>query len=706
MYAEILLTQKLGPNINTLTYRVPDSLAEKLQKGNIVEIGIRKKKTRGVVASLHEHTPAYETKEILEIVQKAAHLHPWQIELLFWMSDYYFCPPHKILKLFFPNAISQKKKLPQWQAHEEKTTCQNQATEQRFLFHGTEQRFLFHTLILTTEQQQAFETITEQKSSPPTKKTILLHGITGSGKTEIYRRLAEHQIQQNRQILILVPEISLTPQTFQNFQEEFGDAIAVLHSHLTAKSKEKYWYDIYHGEAKIIIGSRSALFAPFANLGMIVMDEEHEFSYKQDQSPRYHARDVAIKMAELLGIKCVLGSATPSLETYYNATQGHYGLATMKKRIQQQKSDIVALPAVTIVDLREEIRKKNFSIFSELLIQKIKEKLDKHEQIILFLNRRGAAGGVVCRESRKGEKCDRCDVAKTYNKHITVERIILPAARLICHHCGSIKNVPVLCPKCGSAFIRYIGLGTQRIEEEIKKIFPAARVLRADKDTTSQKGSFEKFYNAFKNHEADILIGTQMIGKGLHLPQVSLVGVILADLSLTIPDFRSAERTFQILTQVAGRAGREAKKGEVIIQTYLPENYAIMASVEHDYIRFFEEEMKVRKAFAYPPLNKLIKLTFIDKDAKKCLEKAKNMMDILNVTIQKMADPPADVEKSAVTSITNYPALITKVQDQYRWHILITGQNPSLLLKNIPENGQKLLHDPHVRIDIDPISVV
>ncbi len=684
IYAEILLSRKVGTNTNTLTYRVPDGLKAVLQKGNIVGIGLRNKKTRGVVASIHEHKPAYETKEILEVVQKAAHLSPWQIELLFWMSDYYFCPPHKVLKLFFPNTISQKKKLPQWLPNAEETLCQNQ---------GREQKILFPTLILTTEQEQTFETILKTN-----KKTILLHGITGSGKTEIYRRLAANQIQQNKQILILVPEISLTPQTFQNFREEFGNAIALLHSQLTAKAKEKHWYDIYHGEAKIIIGSRSALFAPFADLGMIVMDEEHEFSYKQDQSPRYHARDVAIKMAELLGIKCVLGSATPALETYYNAAQGHYELVTLKQRIQKQ--NIVTLPAVTIIDLREEIRKKNFSIFSELLIQKITEKLEKQEQIILFLNRRGAACAILCRECGHIEKCDNCDVAMTYHKNLTVERVILPAQRLICHHCGSIKNIPLLCPKCDSAFIRYIGLGTQRIEEEIKKIFPKARILRADKDTTSQRGSFEKLYNAFKNHEADILIGTQMIGKGLHLPQVSLVGVILADLSLTIPDFRSAERTFQILTQVAGRAGREAKKGEVVIQTYLPENYAIQKAIEHDYAGFFEEEMKVRKTFAYPPINKLIKLTFIDKDAKKCLQKAKNMLDILNETVQK------NDLKNAVTSITNYPALITRLKNEYRWHILITGQNPALLLKGVSENGSKILHDVDVRIDVDPTSVV
>lgn len=671
MYAEILFSQKVGTSKDTLIYKVPESLEKAVQKGKIVEIPLRNKRLRGVVAKIHHNQPDYPTKEILELAKEAAHLQEWQLELISWISDYYFCPAHRVLKQFFPMTISQKKHLPAYQSNSLHTDWNAKK------------------LTLTVDQKRAFETIMETD-----KQIALLHGITSSGKTEIYRRLAEKQLEQDKQVLILIPEISLTPQTFEAFEAEFGSSVAVLHSQLTTKTKERFWYKIYHGEAKIIIGSRSALFAPFANLGLIVMDEEHEFSYKQDQAPRYHARDVALKIAELLKIKVVLGSATPSLESYHQATQNNYKLVELKQRIHHKNS--VQLPAVTIVDLREEIRKKNFSIFSEVLREGIAEKLSNERQIILFLNRRGAACAVLCRECGHIEKCDNCDVAMTYHRQISAEQLILPAERLICHHCNKIKKIPVLCPKCGSTFIRYLGLGTQRVEEETRKLFPKARILRADRDTVKQRNSFEKLYKAFKNHEADILIGTQMIGKGLHLPHVSLVGVILADLSLTIPDFRSSERTFQILTQVAGRAGREAQTGEVIIQTYIPESYVIQKSIKHDYQGFFEEEIKIRKSFAYPPFNKLIKLTISSKDAEKCLQKAANILGVLENTNKTI--------KNAAASIASYPALISKIQNMYRWHILITGQNPEMLLKNLPENAKKLLYDKSIKIDVDPMS--
>jgi len=687
MFAEILLPQKVGKDKDTLTYKIPEALKESAQLGSIVEVPLRNRKIRGVIAKFHEHEPTYKTKDILEVSAKAPHLKPWQIELLFWMSDYYFCPPFKVLKLFFPTSITKKKKLIEWVPHEEELQSNKNLT-------------------LTPDQEKAVQTILTTD-----KQTILIHGITGSGKTEIYRRIAENALQKgqksaadgtaskdNQQVLILVPEITLTPQTFQNFQQEFGDNIAILHSQLTAKQKENYWYRIFHGETKIIIGSRSALFAPFKNLGAIIIDEEHETSYKQDQAPRYHAKDIALKMAKLLNIKVILGSATPSMESYYEAKQGNYELIELKQRIQYSKTATTSLPQVTIVDLREEIKKKNYSIFSEILAQKIQQKLTKNEQTILFLNRRGAASAVLCRECGHIEKCEQCDVALTYHKHMQIEALNMPAERLICHHCGIIKKVPVTCPNCRSHFIRYIGLGTQKIQEAALTDYPTARILRADRDTIQNHHSFENIYNAFKNHEADILIGTQMIGKGLHLPQVNLVGVVLADLSLTIPDFRSAERTFQILTQVAGRSGRQGSTGEVIIQTYLPDHYAIQAASHHDYEKFFEQEMEIRKSFHYPPFNKLLKITVVDEKPEKAQHKAKMLFQKLN------GENLTPEMQNMPTIITLYPAFIHKLQNKYRWNILLTGQNPSLLLKRVQKTYEELINDPSLRIDVDPLS--
>lgn len=674
MFAEILLPQKVGKDKDTLTYRVPQNLSNTVERGSIVEIELRNRKTRGIVANLHEHEPTYKTKEIIEIAARAPHLKAWQVELLYWISDYYFCPLYKVLKLFFPTAITGKKKLLTWIPQEHSIAPDNQK------------------FTLSEEQQQALSTIFNTE-----KQTVLIHGITGSGKTEIYRRITEKTLEKGQQILILVPEITLTPQTFQSFQEEFGNTIAVLHSQLTAKQKEQHWYRIYHGEAKIIIGSRSALFAPFQNLGAIIMDEEHEPSYKQDQAPRYHARDVALKIAQLLKIKVMLGSATPSIETYYEAQKGTYELVEMKNRIQS--TEPTALPQIKIIDLREEIKKKNYSIFSELLQEKIAGKLKSNEQTILFLNRRGAASAVICRECGFIEKCDDCDVAMTYHKQISVEDVTLPAQRLICHHCGKIKRVPTVCPNCESTLIRYIGLGTQKIEEAVRDMYKEARVLRADRDTIQKHNSFEILYDSFKNHEADILIGTQMIGKGLHLPQVNLVGVVLADLSLTIPDFRSAERTFQILTQVAGRAGRQGLKGEVIIQTYLPEHYAITATANHDYVGFVANELKIRKAFNYPPFSRITKLTIVDLKPEKSYQRAKKIFEILNA---EKKDPEL---QNAPISITMYPAFIPKLQNKYRWHILLTGENPSLLLKRVIKKNPEIMEEIGIRIDTDPLSV-
>lgn len=671
MYAEILLPQKIITDKQTLTYQVPENLETSVRKGLVVDIFVRNKKQKGIIYELHNQKPSYNTRLIENIDEKTPHLAEWQVELLTWISNYYFCPLYKVLKLFFVTSIKHKKELtplPVIEENDSKTSKTHNLTESQAK--------------VVKELQESI------------KSVHLIHGITGSGKTIIYRHLTKAQLNENKQVLILVPEISLTPQTFLSFQEEFNDQVVVIHSQLTKKQKEKCWFAIHQGRANIIIGSRSALFAPFKNLGSIIIDEEHEPSYKQDQAPRYHARDVSRKIGELLKIQTILGSATPSLESYYAAEQGIYGLSTLSQRVQFENE--TTLPETTIIDLREELKKKNFSIFSDQLKQKLAGKLIHNEQALLFLNRRGAASAVLCRECGYIEKCENCEIAMTYHRELNNQNI---GERLICHHCGKIKKVPTICPNCQSTYIRFIGLGTQRIEDEIKKIFGKARVIRADKDTVQHRDSFKEIYKAFKNHEADILIGTQMVAKGLHLPLINLVGVILAELSLTLPDFRSTERTFQLLTQVSGRAGRSSNKGEVIIQTYTPENDAIQKASKHDYLGFYANELTLRKKFDYPPFTQLIKLTFTHANSIKAKQQAEQYFESLQTAL---ANTP-EQEKSAINSITIYPAFLFRLNKKYRWHILITGINPHAFLQKFLTTHPQAIN---MKIDVDPMSTL
>ncbi len=695
LYAEILLPRKMHGSSDVLTYALPAEKTEDFQEGQLVEIPLRNGKIRGVIWNIHDRKPAFRTKPIDRIVGNSIHLNSRQIALAKHIAAYYICPLHKVIKLFFPaTAFTRKKSLEEIPPLEK-------------------DNFREADLQLTSEQISALEKI--KKS---TKSTILLHGVTGSGKTEIYRRLTLDAMKAGQQVLMLVPEISLTPQTVKNFEKQFGKNIAVIHSKLSAKKKSNYLYNIYRSNIQIIIGSRSAIFAPFQNLGLIIIDEEHEDSYKQDQAPRYHTREIAEKICALADetqnenqragtnapenslkprIKLILGSATPSIESYYKAKSGEYELVEMPSRIPQLDHPD-ALPRIHLIDLRDELKKKNYSIFSELLQVKIAANLARKQQTILFLNRRGAASAVICRDCGHVEACPDCETSLTYHSRISVENSILPSQRLICHHCGKIQPIPKTCRNCQSSLIKYIGLGTQKIEEEVTKLFPTARVLRADKDTTKKHGDFEDIYNAFHNHEADILIGTQMIGKGLHLPQVTLVGIVLADTTLTIPDFRSGEKTFQLLTQVAGRSGRE-KPGEVIIQTYLPDHYAVQSTLRHDYIGFYQNELINREENHYPPFNKLIKLTIEDTDAQKAYFHSHQLFRELEQTKSELHSTGTNL----VDQINVFPALLPKLRGKYRWQILLGGSNPQQFLKNF-SYLKPLKSD--IKIDVDPLHTI
>lgn len=446
----------------------------------------------------------------------------------------------------------------------------------------------FH--ILNSEQQEAFQSIISTS-----KEVSLLHGLTGSGKTEVYLHLTKKVLEQKGQVIVLVPEIGLTPQMIQRFKSRFGEEVSILHSKLSPGERYDEYRRIKNNEVQIVVGVRSAVFAPFDNLQMIIIDEEHDSSYDFHNGLKYDTVEVAIKRMQDRG-KVVLGSATPSVERYYKATKGIYHLATLYNRA----SEGAHLPMTEIVDLRQELMRGNVSIFSTLLQKRLEEKLKQKEQIILFLNRRGFSTFVSCRNCGHVIKCENCDISMTYHK---------AKHRLICHYCGATKPLPSSCPECGSKYIKEFGIGTQKVEEEVHKLFPGIRTLRMDRDTTVKKQSFDIFYEKIKNREVDMVIGTQMVSKGFDFPNVTLVGVIASDLSLYVSDYQATERTFQLITQVAGRAGRSKKRGHVVIQTYNPENYAIQYAAETNYLQFYQAELKERRQFSYPPFVKLIHIT-------------------------------------------------------------------------------------------------
>lgn len=454
-----------------------------------------------------------------------------------------------------------------------------------------EKNFVSEKLSLNEEQQKALESIIKRD-----KVVSLLHGLTGSGKTEVYLNLASKVIEDGGEVIVLVPEIGLTPQMIERFKGRFGDSVAIIHSKLSSGERYDEYRKVLNGEVKVVVGVRSAVFVPFKNLKMIIIDESHDSSYEFHDNLKYDTIEVAINRMKNSG-KVVLGSATPSIESYFYAKKDFYNLCELKNRAKKG----AFLPETKIVDMRDELIMGNISIFSRELKAAIEEKLKKKEQIILFLNRRGFSNFISCRSCGEVIKCEDCDISMTYHK---------AKNRLICHYCGKTKPLPKVCPSCGSKFIKQFGVGTQKVEEEVNKLFPEARVLRMDRDTTTKKDSFEKFYEIVKNKEADIIIGTQMVSKGFDFENVTLVGIVAADMSLYISDYKAKERTFQLITQVAGRAGRASKRGEVIIQTYSPDSEIIKYSASGDYEDFYNYEIEERKLFLYPPYRKLIEFEF------------------------------------------------------------------------------------------------
>ncbi|AVQ32819.1 primosomal protein N' [Staphylococcus muscae] len=502
-----------------------------------------------------------------------------------------------------------------------------------------------HKRQLTEEQQEAFDQINRAAASHQAE-TFLLHGVTGSGKTEVYLQIIDQVLERQQEAMMLVPEIALTPQMVQRFKSRFGDEVAVLHSGLSHGERYDEWQKIRDGRARVSVGARSSVFAPFKNLGVIIIDEEHEATYKQEDYPRYHAREIAEWRSRYHHCPLVLGSATPSLESYARATRKVYTLLSMPTRVNNQQ-----LPEVKIRDMRDELANGNRSIFSEDLAVAIEDRLQKQEQVVLFLNRRGYASFMLCRDCGHVPQCPNCDISMTYHK---------TTHELKCHYCGYHEPAPFQCPSCGSEHIQQMGTGTQRVEELIQERFPSARIIRMDVDTTSKKGSHEKLLKAFGDGKGDILLGTQMIAKGLDFPNITLVGVLNADTMLNLPDFRSSERTYQLLTQVAGRAGRHEKTGEVIIQTYNPDHYAVQDVQANNYLAFYEKEMQFRQLAKYPPYFFLINFTVTHEKMKVALQAATHVHQTLlqHVTEKAFILGPA-------------PAALSRINNEYRFQILL-----------------------------------
>ena len=519
--------------------------------------------------------------------------------------------------------------------------------------------------VLNSEQAAAYEAIIDRQDKP-----FLLEGVTGSGKTEVYLQVIAHMIEQGKTAIMLVPEISLTPLMTNRFIARFGEHVAIMHSGLSDGEKYDEWRKIKSGKAKVVVGARSAIFAPLHNIGAIIIDEEHETSYKQDSNPRYHARDVAIWRAQYHGAALVLGSATPSLETRARAQKNVYQLLRLTQRANNQAE----IPEVRILDMRKHLNDKSAS-FSEVLLDKISEKIAKREQVVLMLNRRGYSSFIMCRDCGFVPECPNCDISLTLH---------MDTKTLNCHYCGHTTGIPHTCPNCQSKKIRYYGSGTQKVEEELSELLPEARILRMDVDTTKKKGAHERILSSFGAGEADILLGTQMIAKGLDFPNVTLVGVINADTALNLPDFRSSERTFQLLTQVAGRAGRADKKGEVLIQTFNPEHYAIRLAQAQDYEDFYQLEMDFRRKLNYPPYFYTVQLVISHQDEDEVVKKSYEIMALLKANLSEQARILGPIPKpiARTHNLYHYQLLI-----KYRFEAnLAQALNQVLDLTQVPEN--------------------
>ncbi|MFH1479565.1 MAG: primosomal protein N' [Candidatus Omnitrophota bacterium] len=650
------------------TYSVPKELENDIKIGSLVKVPFGKKNLTGFAVKFSSNTYIKNIRPITDIINKDITLDPIIFELSKWISEYYYCSLGEAISATMPGVL--KKHLSKKRAGKKK------GKEEEFEYKDGSDKHLDPN----KEQRDALASI-KDCIDKKLHKVFLLHGVTGSGKTEVYLQSIQHALHLGRSSIVLVPEISLTPQTVARFKARFGDKIAVLHSRLLGSERLSEWQRIKKGEARIVVGARSAVFAPLTDLGLIVVDEEHETSYKQESVPRYNARDAAIKRSELSNAVTILGSATPSLETFYKAQNKLYVLVELPERIDSR-----LMPKVDIIDMRDEAnRKKTPSIFSYSLKSWIEKDIAQGKQVMLFLNRRGFSTFISCRKCGHVITCKKCSVSLTYHFY---------KKKLICHHCSYNIDPPNVCPECNSSYVKYWGMGTERVESELHRYFPNIRIARMDTDATNKRGSHEKVLSKFKDHKIDILIGTQMIAKGHDFPKVTLVGVVSADTALNLPDFRSGERTFNLLTQVAGRAGRSDLGGRVIIQSYTPHHYAIQAAKDHDYGTFYAKEIELRKELMLPPITHMVSLTLCSRNEEKVLKIA----EALRNKFKKLD------KSNKIDIVGPAPAPISRMKGQYRWNLFLKSKAVEdiipLLKKTL--SFRKKEKGVAVIVDVDP----
>ena len=744
MIAEIIINRTAKRLNRTFDYKVPIELEELIMIGSTVLVPFGKSSTleEGYVVGIKENT-TYKVKEIVKIKHN---LTEKQIKLAKWMAKRYFCNVSDCIKqMLTPGTKSKKseknvqdktintvylkkdideiqfdiemgkiksekqKKILQFLKSNEgatvpeielftdgsraivKTLEKNgyvEIVEKKIERNPLANKKIEKTknLKLTDEQKNAYDKVVLDMITNSYEQ-FLLYGVTGSGKTEVYLQLIDKALKQEKTAIVLVPEISLTPQMIDRFIARFNkDEIAVLHSKLSIGERYDEWNKIKEGKAKIIIGARSAIFAPTENIGIIIIDEEHDSSYKSEAIPKYDAKEIAKRIAKENNCPLVLGSATPDLITYYKAQQGKVTLLELSKRANNSK-----LPEVEIVDLKMELANGNRSMLSTKLYGEIEQNLKQHRQTILFLNRRGFSTFIMCRECGYTVKCKNCNISMTYHK---------TENKLKCHYCGYEENVVTVCPECHSTKIRYFGTGTQKLEQEINKLFPEASTIRMDIDTVTKKNSHEEILNKFKNENIDILIGTQMVVKGHHFPNVTLVGVIAADSSLNIDDYRANERTFQILTQVAGRAGREQLDGKVIIQTYNPDNFSIICAQKQDYKMFYNTEIALREQLKYPPFCDIILIGFNSLNEKEIIEASTRVYNYLK----------ARLGEQEFYVLKPMPSPIDKIQNRFRWRIIIKG-NMTESANSVINTCLKKFYDSNykntrISVDVNPNNMI
>ena len=647
-------------------YRIPENLRNEVEPGKRVRVEFGRKEMIGYVVGLADSAEVEGVKPIKGVIDKEPIVSAQMLEFAGWMKDTYLCSLGQAVDATVPGVLKKRA-----------------GTQRAEIVLPPSGRTISAKSphVLTDEQDVAINNVLH-KIEKGHHKAFLLYGITASGKTEVYLRAIERVLAKGRTSIVLVPEIALTPQTVERFTSRFGAMVAVMHSALTGSMRYREWKRIKGGEARIVVGARSAIFSPVVNLGLIVVDEEHETSYKQEDAPRYHARDAAFMRAKLSNCPVILGSATPSLESYYLTEKKRLELLTLSKRIDERE-----LPKVKIVDMRMELAtRKKTVIFSVVLIKAIEKALEGGGQVMIFLNRRGFSTYVNCKKCGLVLKCKKCDSILVYHYE---------TKSLVCHYCNFRMTPPDICPKCKSSYMKYFGIGTEKVESELARLFPGARIARMDRDSTAKRGSHERILTEFKNHNIDILVGTQMIAKGLDFPRVTLVGAVNADVTLNLPDFRASERTFNLLTQVAGRAGRGDKGGEVVIQTYAPGHYAILTASKHDYKSFYAEEIKSRSELSFPPFTHMIKIQLRSRNEQRTIEAAQNIKEFLSNDLR-------DIE-----IIGPAPSPVSRVRGYFRWNVLLKAKNRSIMCERLRKalRGYRTPSGVLMAIDVDPISM-